>query len=73
MPDPKIFIFQYESDPECEEESDLEGKTDMPRTGDLIYRRDKIWKVTGVFTEHGSANTTYRVLLIDVSKPDLVN
>ncbi len=73
MPDPKAFIYQYESDPESENEPDLEGKTDIPRAGDLIYRRQKIWKVTGVYPEHGSGIVSYRVLLADVSKPDLVN
>ena len=67
------LIYQYESDPESEEETDLEGKTEIPRAGDLIYRRGKIWKVTDVLTEFGSATPTYRVLLIDVSKPNLVN
>ncbi len=54
MPDPKTFIYEYESDPESENESDLEGKTELPRAGDLIYRRQKIWKVTGIYPEYGS-------------------
>jgi hypothetical protein len=69
MPGRKTFIYQYETDPEGEEEDDPEGRTEIPRAGDLICRRDKVLKVTGVFTECGSAIPTYRVLLTDVSKP----
>ena len=73
MPNPKTFIYQYESAPESENAPDLEGKVDIPRVGDLIYRREKIWKVTGIFPEYGSGISSYRVLLTDVSKAELVN
>jgi hypothetical protein len=74
MAEAKTFIYRYDNDSTWEEEeTDFEGCADVPRIGDLLYRKRKVWKVTGVFTGFGTAVPCYRVLLTDVSKPHLVN
>jgi hypothetical protein len=42
----KILI--YLEDHEEDEETDLTGEIDIPRMGDITYRKDKTWKITGV-------------------------
>jgi len=74
MPEAKTFIYRYDDDRENEEEvSDSLGEIDVPRMGDLMYLKDRTWKVTGVFLERGAVTPRYHVRLTDVSKPHLVN
>jgi hypothetical protein len=57
MPDAKTFIYRYDGDHASEEEeTDFEGKIDIPRMGDIMYRRDRTWKVTGVFSKWALRN-----------------
>jgi hypothetical protein len=69
----KILVYRYLGDDE-EEETDSTGEIEMPRLGDLIYRREKTWKVTGVFT-NGLTDPIPRFLihLLDMTKPEFVN
>jgi hypothetical protein len=73
MPETKTFIYRYDDDRENEEEvSDSLGEIDVPRMGDLMYLKDRTWKVTAVFREQGII-PGYHVRLTDVSKSHLVN
>jgi hypothetical protein len=73
MPEPKTFIYRYEGEREEEELHDSLGTIGVPRRGDLLYLKDKTWKVLSVFLEHNSPNPRYHIRLMDVSKPHLVN
>jgi len=70
----KILIYRYLDDDEEEEESDLTGEIEIPRMGDIIYRKEKTWKVTGVYP--GTLTDPIprlRIHLLDISKPEFVN
>ena len=74
MPVTKTFIYRYDNDRENDEEvTDSLGEVEVPRMGDLMYLKDRTWKVTGVFLERGAVIPRYHVRLTDVSKPNLVN
>jgi len=73
MPETKTFIYRYDDLSEVEELTDPLGEVDVPRMGDLLYLKDRTWKVTGVFLEQGTVIPRYHVRLTDVSKPHLVN
>ncbi len=76
MSEPKIFSYRYIDNEEHDhdEESDLTGDLAMPQLGDIIYRNEKPYKVTGVY---GSATATpiprFRIYLSDLSKTEYVN
>lgn len=74
MGKPKILIYCYLDDDHEDEETDLTGEIEMPRMGDLIYRKEKTWKVTGVFS--GALKdpiARFRIHLLDMTKPEFVN
>ena len=73
MPETKTFIYRYDDCEDEEEVTDSMGEVDVPRRGDLMYLKDRTWKVTGVFLEPGTVAPRYHVRLTDVSKPHLVN
>ncbi len=73
MPETKTFIYRYDDLSDVEELMDLLGEVEVPRMGDLMYLKDRTWKVTGVFLEQGTVIPRYHVRLTDVSKPYLVN
>jgi hypothetical protein len=74
MPETKTFIYRYDDDRENEEEvTDSLREVEVPRMRDLMYLKDRTWKVTGVFLEHGTVIPRYHVRLTDVSKPHLLN
>ena len=49
MGEARILIYRYLEDDSEDEETDLTGQMEMPRTGDIVYRKEKVWKVTGVY------------------------
>ena len=70
----KILIYRYLDDHEEDEETDLTGEIDIPRMGDIIYRKDKTWKITGVYADTLSDPIPhFRIHLLDMSKPEFVN
>ncbi len=74
MGEPKVLIYRYLDDDEEDEETDLTGEIEMPRMGDLIYRKEKTWKVTGVYAgalKHPIPR--FRIHLLDMTKPEFVN
>jgi hypothetical protein len=72
MPETKTFIYRYNDFSDVEELTDPLGEVEVPRMGDLMYLKDRTWKVTGVFLEHGIV-PRYHVRLTDVSEAHLVN
>jgi hypothetical protein len=73
MPETKTFIYRYDDLSDVEELTDPQGEVEVPRMRDLLYLKDRAWKVTGVFLEQGTVIPRYHVRLTDVSKPHLVN
>jgi hypothetical protein len=73
MPETKTFVYRYDDLSDEEELTDPLGEVEVPRMGDLLYLKDRTWKVTGVFLEQGTVIPRYHVRLTDVSKPHLVN
>jgi hypothetical protein len=70
----KILIYRYLDDDEEDEETDLTGRLKIPGRGHIIYRKDKTWKVTGVYAAPPTdAIPRFRVHLLDMSKPEFVN
>lgn len=70
----KILIYPYPGDEDEEEDTDLTGEVEVPRMGDIIYRKEKTWKVTGVYA--GTITDPIprvRIHLVDISKPEFVN
>jgi hypothetical protein len=70
----KILIYRYLNDEDEEEETDLTGELEIPRMGDIIYRKEKTWKITGVYT--GTLTDPIpevRIHLMDMSKPKFIN
>ena len=64
MPVTKTFIYRYDNDPQNDEEvTDSLGEVEVPRMGDLMYLKDRTWKVTGVFLERGAVIPRYHVRL----------
>jgi hypothetical protein len=73
MNEAKTFIYRYDgATPHEEEETDFSGLREMPRMGDLIYRRRKMWRVMGVYTGYGTVVPRYRVILTHISKTELI-
>jgi hypothetical protein len=73
MSDAKVIVYRYDDlDATEEEETDSTGYLEVPRLGDLVFRRNKVWKVMGVYPGHTSPIPRFRVLLMDASKA-LVN
>jgi hypothetical protein len=72
----KILSYYYIDDDnqEEDEETDLTGEIVLPRRGDIIYRRDKSWKVVAVYAAAlNDPFPRFRIHLIDLSKPECVN
>jgi hypothetical protein len=70
----KILIYRYLDNDEEEEETDWTGEIEIPRMGDIIYRKEKTWKVTGVYAGALTDPTPrVRIHLLDISKPEFVN
>ena len=71
---PKIFIYRYLDHDELieEEEADLTGAIELPRTGDIIYRREQCWKVVAIYAiDADQPFPRYRIHFTNMSKPDL--
>ena len=68
----QIFTYRYLDDEE-EEETDVTGYLEMPRNGDIIYRKEKTWKVSGVYAVPLSDPPRFHIHLLDMSKPEFVN
>lgn len=49
MGESRILFYHYLDDDTEDEETDLTGQMEMPRTGDIMYRKEKVWRVTGVY------------------------
>ena len=74
MGESRILFYHYLDDDTEDEETDLTGQMEMPRTGDIIYRKEKIWKVTGVYAVPLTDPVPhFRIHLLDISKPEFVN
>jgi hypothetical protein len=57
-----------------EEEFDLVGNMKMPTVGDLVYRRDKIWKIVEIYAIPASDPVLhFRVHLTDMAKTQYLN
>lgn len=70
----KILIYRYLDNDVEEEETDLTGEIEIPRMGDIIYRKEKTWKVTGVYAGTLTDQIPrFRIHLLDISKPEFVN
>jgi len=73
---PKIFMYRYLDEDELieEEETDLTGEIELPRRGDIIYRRDQCWKVVAIYTVGaGEPFPRFRIHLTNMSKSGFVN
>jgi hypothetical protein len=75
MPDAKILSYRYIDNDEAEEddEFDLSGILKMPRRGDIIYRREKPFKVTGVYAAADQPVPKFRIYLADMTKTRYLN
>jgi hypothetical protein len=74
MAEAKTIVFRYDDLDATEEEvTDLTGSVEVPRVGDIIFRKNQLWKVMGVYPGHADAIPRFRVLLMDASKPQFVN
>ncbi len=74
MPAARTFIYRYDGrDASEEEEIDFAGIRQIPQIGDLIYRKQIIWRVTGVYTGYGTSIPRYRVLLSHISKAQFIH
>ena len=71
----KIFMYRYlEDDLIEEEETDLNGNIEMPRKGDIIYRRGQCWKVVAIYSvTTDEPALRFRVHLTNMSKGGFVN
>lgn len=73
---PKIFMYRYLDDDELieEEQADLSGELELPRNGDIIYRRERCWKVVAIYAVDADKPVPrFRIHLTDMSKPGFVN
>lgn len=73
---PKILMYRYLDDEELieEEETDSTGEFELPRNGDIIYRREQCWKVVAIYTVDATAPVPrFRIHLTNMSKPGFVN
>jgi hypothetical protein len=76
MSEAKIFSYRYIDNEEADqdEESDLTGTLQMPRLGDIIYRREKPCKVTGVYASAAAQTVPlFRIYLADMTKTEYLN
>jgi hypothetical protein len=74
MGEARILIYRYLEDDSEDEEADLTGQIEMPRTGDIVYRKEKVWRVTGVYAlPLTDPIRRFRIHLLDMSKPEFVN
>ena len=73
---PKIFMYRYLEEDELveDEETDLTGEIEIPRRGDIIYRREQCWKVVAIYTVAADEPVPrFRIHLTNMSKPGFVN
>jgi len=56
-----------------EEETELTGEIEVPRLGDILFRKNQAWKVVGIYPGYGSDIQRVRVLLMDASTPHFLN
>lgn len=75
MSQAKVFVYRYlESDDEEDEDHDLTGEMELPKRGDIVYRKGKIWKVAGVYSfPLNESIPHFRVHLVDMSRRECVN
>jgi hypothetical protein len=74
MGEPKILIYRCLDDDDEDEETDLTGEIKIPRMGDLLYRKEKTWKVTGIYADTlADPIPRFRIHLLDMTKPEFVN
>jgi hypothetical protein len=74
MVEAKTIVYRYDDLDATEEEvTDLTGSVEVPRLGDIIFRKNQSWRVMGVYPGHSGIIPRYRVLLMDASKPQFVN
>jgi hypothetical protein len=70
----RVFIYRYIEIDEEDEETDLTGEIELPGRGDIIYRRQKAWKVAAIYSMPVSNPfPRFRILLTDMSRPECVN
>jgi hypothetical protein len=76
MPQVKIFMYRYIDDDECpeEEETDLTGEIEIPKKGDIIYRRGRCWKVVAIYAVAIDQSIPhFRIHLTNMSTQGFVN
>lgn len=71
----KILVYRYlGSDNEEDEDHDLTGEMDLPKRGDIIYRKERAWKVVAIYTSAlNDPLPRFWIHLIDMSRPECVN
>ena len=71
MSEAKTFVYKYDDLNVSEEvETDLTGDVPVPRVGDLLLRKNKAWKVMGVYPALSTDLPRYRLLLMAASWPN---
>lgn len=68
----KILMYRYLEEDELteEEENDLIGEIELPRRGDIVYRRGQFWKVVAIYTIAADEPVPrFRIHLTNMSKP----
>ena len=75
MAQAKIFVYRYlESDEEEDEEEDLTGSLEIPRVGDIIFRKEKVWRVAAVLVvPSDDPIPRFRLHLADMSRKEYLN